>query len=521
MALTCRLNLQELNSHLLCSLCSGYLIDATTIIECLHSFCKTCLVNHLQKTKFCPTCEVQIHKTKPLENVRADKALQALVYKLVPGLLHRERQRRRDFYDASKDCKDVNLESSICTFGDIKDGEVAYYPCGDDDPMEEDYAPDRTPEEFISLCMQHCDRPPPFRYDDEAEKKCDKRFLLCPSAITIGHLKKFIQMKFELPDSFQISIYHSDQSLANMYTLIDIVSIYTWRKVEPLRLYYTVWDGKAHSNQLTPPCPSKVINTDFKGNTPSKLKRKLSELTPEEKREFKKCKLEKLRRKTKKLKMKLKKTSDEKLKEKLKKRLRLKRKIAGELEEAGEEGDEMERILKHGRKHKKKLNRKLKREEEKCESEKENKDVKCDVKSPPVLRQMEESPVIQKLEPVEDSAVKEAVKEVVKEVVMKEVKKEVKDIKEVVKEVVVVETPPKSGKENNIKRSSTRLRHSKRKTAMDTKKKLITRRILRRKCVTDDRNTRISQLKLKLSRLKRNLSNHDKPGWLRRRKKQT
>jgi len=32
-----RLSLVDLNNHLVCVLCGGYLIDATTIIECLHS----------------------------------------------------------------------------------------------------------------------------------------------------------------------------------------------------------------------------------------------------------------------------------------------------------------------------------------------------------------------------------------------------------------------------------------------------------------------------------------------------
>jgi len=34
-----KLSLTDLNTHLVCVLCGGYLIDATTIIECLHS-CK-------------------------------------------------------------------------------------------------------------------------------------------------------------------------------------------------------------------------------------------------------------------------------------------------------------------------------------------------------------------------------------------------------------------------------------------------------------------------------------------------
>lgn len=32
-----KLKLSELNPHLICVLCGGYLIDATSIVECLHS----------------------------------------------------------------------------------------------------------------------------------------------------------------------------------------------------------------------------------------------------------------------------------------------------------------------------------------------------------------------------------------------------------------------------------------------------------------------------------------------------
>ncbi|KAM3838467.1 uncharacterized protein ACN63O_022922, partial [Diretmus argenteus] len=95
---TTRIKITELNPHLMCVLCGGYFIDATTIIECLHSFCKMCIVRYLETSKYCPICDVQVHKTKPLLNIRSDKTLQDIVYKLVPGLFKNEMKRRRDFY---------------------------------------------------------------------------------------------------------------------------------------------------------------------------------------------------------------------------------------------------------------------------------------------------------------------------------------------------------------------------------------------------------------------------------------
>ncbi|KAG8305548.1 histone H2A-K119 monoubiquitination [Homalodisca vitripennis] len=62
------------------------------------SVCRSCIVKHLETSKFCPICDVQLHKSKPLLSIRPDTTLQRLVYKVVPGLFQRELQRRRQFY---------------------------------------------------------------------------------------------------------------------------------------------------------------------------------------------------------------------------------------------------------------------------------------------------------------------------------------------------------------------------------------------------------------------------------------
>ncbi|CAE1249388.1 PCGF4 [Acanthosepion pharaonis] len=67
---TIGIKITDLNPHLTCILCGGYFIDATTIIECLHPFCRACIVRYLESSKFCPICEVMVHKTRPLQNIR-------------------------------------------------------------------------------------------------------------------------------------------------------------------------------------------------------------------------------------------------------------------------------------------------------------------------------------------------------------------------------------------------------------------------------------------------------------------
>ncbi|KAG5842006.1 hypothetical protein ANANG_G00173100 [Anguilla anguilla] len=224
---TTRIKITELNPHLMCVLCGGYFIDATTIVECLHSFCKMCIVRYLETSKYCPICDVQVHKTKPLLNIRSDKTLQDIVYKLVPGLFKNEMKRRRDFYAEHPSVDAAN--------GSNEDrGEVA-----DEDKRI------ITDDEIISLSIEFFDQSKIDKQDNGEKEKAkeemnDKRYLQCPAAMTVMHLRKFLRSKMDIPCTFQIEVMYEDEPLKDYYTLMDIAYIYTWRRNGPLPLKYRV-----------------------------------------------------------------------------------------------------------------------------------------------------------------------------------------------------------------------------------------------------------------------------------------
>uniref|UniRef100_A0A182QBA6 RING-type domain-containing protein n=1 Tax=Anopheles farauti TaxID=69004 RepID=A0A182QBA6_9DIPT len=64
-----RVKLGSVYPCITCNLCKGYLIDATTIVECLHSFCHSCIMKHLRTEQYCPQCEMMINKAKPNINI--------------------------------------------------------------------------------------------------------------------------------------------------------------------------------------------------------------------------------------------------------------------------------------------------------------------------------------------------------------------------------------------------------------------------------------------------------------------
>ncbi|XP_077978103.1 polycomb complex protein BMI-1-A-like [Glandiceps talaboti] len=236
-----KLKMTELNPHLMCVLCGGYFIDATTIIECLHSFCKTCIVRYLETSKYCPVCDAQVHKTRPLLNIRPDRTLQNIVYKLVPALFRDEMKRRRDFYAKNPNAASTSTAASNAEArGEVNEDFLLFK---DDEKVSmslQYYVPLQNGRKRMSLSNGDSNHSASEASDDMS----DVRYLRCPAAVTVHHIKKFIRHKFGLPTSYEIDILYryrkSDESLIDHYTLMDIAYLYDWRRTSPLALLYRV-----------------------------------------------------------------------------------------------------------------------------------------------------------------------------------------------------------------------------------------------------------------------------------------
>ncbi|XP_029466156.1 polycomb group RING finger protein 6 isoform X2 [Rhinatrema bivittatum] len=199
------INLSELNAYILCSICKGYLIDATTITECLHTFCKSCIVKHFYYSNRCPKCNIIVHQTQPLYNIRLDRQLQDIVYKLVINLEDREKKMMYDFY------KERGLE----------------VPKPAPQPVATSRSKSRKvlgavfripPELDISLLLE-------FIGAEEGTgnfKPLEKKFVRVSGEATIGHVEKFLRRKLELNPICQVDIICGDHLLENYQTLREV-----------------------------------------------------------------------------------------------------------------------------------------------------------------------------------------------------------------------------------------------------------------------------------------------------------
>ncbi|XP_065666541.1 polycomb complex protein BMI-1 isoform X3 [Hydra vulgaris] len=223
------LKLQELNPYLTCMLCSGYLIDATTLVECSHSFCRSCLLKYLESSYNCPKCTTEIHKTKPLEYTRSDPVLQEIVYKLVPELYFEEEKRREKWQKIDKNIENLDKPGSF------------------------EFTKDLFNESRILVTLKY------FRGTSRIERiKTESvlqmfptRYLCCKPNMPVKVLKKFVQYKFDISsETFQIDLWRGDETLMDNLTLKQIVQIYgLYRERKPLELHFSVYPNSSDNKE--------------------------------------------------------------------------------------------------------------------------------------------------------------------------------------------------------------------------------------------------------------------------------
>lgn len=113
----------EFTAHLTCQLCGGYYRDCHTIVDCLHSFCRSCLILFFEKKVTlnenknvtprlcCPTCDIEVgphpfrkHTSISTVQILPDRTLQELVDKIFPRFKAQEHENEKRFY-AEKNIK--------------------------------------------------------------------------------------------------------------------------------------------------------------------------------------------------------------------------------------------------------------------------------------------------------------------------------------------------------------------------------------------------------------------------------
>nr|XP_042906727.1 polycomb group RING finger protein 3-like [Parasteatoda tepidariorum] len=215
-----RVKLSTLNPYISCFICKGYLIDATAITECLHTFCKSCIIKRLQAKDGgnCPKCNVTIHRSNPLHGIRLDRTMQDIVYKLVPDLQYKEVIREKVF------CQVQGIPYRKKHMIVIKDRKMKVSD-------SESRTVDAITEDRVCIQLES---------NNNELRPLTRKFICCSSRTTIAHVKKLIAKKLfsDLQKYGSVDILCNDEILGKDHTL-KFIYVTRWRsKKPPLMLYY-------------------------------------------------------------------------------------------------------------------------------------------------------------------------------------------------------------------------------------------------------------------------------------------
>ncbi|NXD31721.1 PCGF1 protein, partial [Spelaeornis formosus] len=250
--------MKELNEHIVCFLCAGYFIDATTITECLHTFCKSCIVKYLQTSKYCPMCNTKIHETQPLLNLKLDRVMQDIVYKLVPGLQHSEEKRIREFYQ-SRGLDRVTQPSGEGGTGWGATGGSQLWCWGHRGLTVPPVSPDTVGGDPMGLPYSTFDhsRAHYFRYDehvslcleklssskDKSKAVLQQKYVRCSVRAQMRHLRRVLCHRLGL--SLQhVQILFDNEPLPDHMTMKQLWLSRWFGKPAPLLLHYSIKDKR-------------------------------------------------------------------------------------------------------------------------------------------------------------------------------------------------------------------------------------------------------------------------------------
>ncbi|KAL5022303.1 hypothetical protein ScPMuIL_001458 [Solemya velum] len=221
-----KIKICEMNPHIVCSLCAGYFIDATTVTECLHTFCKSCIVKHLQSSHSCPQCGLKIHETQPIFHLRPDRTMQDIVFKLVPGLFEGEEKRKEEFHRSR----------GLIVLPKEGDGKIwPKVSCMLNNPKAYQYKYD----EQICLCL---DRYSPQKVDLHGGHYdlpiLERKFIRCSIRVLVCHLKTMLNKKLTVPAGLKLEIVCEEEDLADEMSLKQIFLVCWDNRPTPMMMFY-------------------------------------------------------------------------------------------------------------------------------------------------------------------------------------------------------------------------------------------------------------------------------------------
>ncbi|XP_032409475.1 polycomb group RING finger protein 6 isoform X1 [Xiphophorus hellerii] len=170
--------------------------------------CKSCIVKHFFSSNRCPTCSIVVHETQPLYNIRPDRQLQDIVYKMVPFLEELEREKMCNFYKE----RGLAMPKPVAV---SPQGPIVLKKRKDNFHRAVFTIP---PELNIYLLLEFVGA----EHGISDFKPLERPYICVSGEATIRHVELFIRRKMELSPKCQVDLVCGDHLLDHHQSLKDI-----------------------------------------------------------------------------------------------------------------------------------------------------------------------------------------------------------------------------------------------------------------------------------------------------------
>eukprot|EP01114_Cavostelium_apophysatum_P017510 TRINITY_DN5220_c0_g1_i1.p1 TRINITY_DN5220_c0_g1~~TRINITY_DN5220_c0_g1_i1.p1 ORF type:complete len:289 (-),score=27.62 TRINITY_DN5220_c0_g1_i1:57-875(-) len=187
---------KTLNAFLICSICMGYFKDAFTVIECLHTFCRSCIYQYLQAQSNCPHCGTSLGPN-PLEKIKFDRQIQTFLEKIFP---------QYSKIDAAAERKAMGL------------------PTGTPETPRNKTATQTNQISRVPRAVLDSDDEVGFEMRQDATRvqklgELKRPFIRTSKRITINQLKKYLQKKITISDIQDLEITYRGEIVGNEHSV--------------------------------------------------------------------------------------------------------------------------------------------------------------------------------------------------------------------------------------------------------------------------------------------------------------
>ncbi|CAF3157337.1 unnamed protein product [Rotaria socialis] len=241
-------SLTDVNPILQCFLCKGYLVDPYTIKECMHTFCRTCILvyfENLSRSEYkCPQCNINLQPFSDISKcLIPDRQCGDMIRSLLPLLDIDEINNEKQFYEKNSLSipKDLRLKlrlvqnvspmrftdnnnhiriRSIKAKSTISSMKKATVPIAIQ----------------IELCKKYID-------SSLAIKQYPKKYLCVNSQLEISHIEKYIETICQVQKPYKVYLFFYDSCLSESTPLLLIKSL-LFSSTDRMKLFFSIMLNK-------------------------------------------------------------------------------------------------------------------------------------------------------------------------------------------------------------------------------------------------------------------------------------